>query len=135
MSRSVKAQALLAAGQTTAAHGKLDALPTGYDPNGMTTYARVCAALYGDRVKDAAEALATFRGTEYSGFNSLITPRAWLEALVARAAGANGEALRALTSARESAEIDVRQRPEDPFALALLEAVMHFDGVVNCRHG
>ena len=52
--------------------------------------------------------------------NGLVTPRAWLEALVARAAGDPDRARAALLQARGIADATVRQRPDDPAALALL---------------
>ena len=114
------AQALLSAGQTVAARGELDALPPRYDSNGGRAYAQVCLALYQGQTEEATGVLAAFQGTEYSGFNSAITPRAWLEALVARAAGDDAKARVAMLRARENAEMNACQRPEDPFALALL---------------
>lgn len=121
--RLIKAQALLASGLIDAARGELNALSPGYDPNGIATYARVCAALYGGRPAEAAETLAAFKGTELPWSNGLITPRAWLEALVARAAGDAAGAQTILRSLREDVALAVRQRPDDPFALALLGQV------------
>ena len=52
--------------------------------------------------------------------NGRITPRAWLEALVARAAGDDARTQAALARARAVVEPDVRARGDDPYALALL---------------
>ena len=119
----IKAAALLSAGQTAAARARLNLLPASYDPNGATTYTRICAALYDNRMEEAAQVLAEFRGPDYPGFNSVMLPRAWLEALVARAAGNEGNARATMLRLRESAEQAVQQQPDDPFALAFLGQV------------
>lgn len=118
--RLIKASALLSVGQPAAARVALGLLPTDYDPNGSTTYVRVCAALYDGRPAEASAVLAAFKGRECPGINSRLTPRAWLEALVARAAKDSGRAQAALLEARGIAEATMRQRPDDPAALALL---------------
>ncbi len=118
--RLVKASALLSAGQTAAARAQLNLLTPGYDPNGATTYARLCAALYENQTAEAAKTLTGFQSAELPGFNSWMLPRSWVEALVARAAGDRDRAREAMRRAREGAELAVRQHPEDPFALALL---------------
>ena len=116
----IKAQVLLEAGQPAPARAQLDKLPTGYDPNGGTTYARVCVALADRHADEAAVVLAAYKGGDYPGFNGLLTPRAFLEALVARAAGDGDRARNAFQQARGMAETNLRQTPDDPDALALL---------------
>ena len=64
--------------------------------------------------------LAAFQGAELPGFIGSLTPRGWLEGLVARAAGDVAGAQTAMQRARVGAELAVRQRPDDPAALALL---------------
>ena len=118
--RLIKASALLSAGQTRAARSQLDLLPAVDNSNGAITYERVCAALYEGRPAEAASVLAAFKGSEYPGINALLTPRAWLDALVDRAAGDDGAARAALLEARGVAEANMRQQPDDPAALAML---------------
>ena len=117
--RLMKAEALLEAGQRAAARVELDALPAS-DPGGGTTYTRVCLALEDGRPDEAALVLAAYGGSDYTGVIGQITPRAWLEALVARAAGDNARTQLALAQARAAVEPGVRARPDDPAALALL---------------
>ena len=118
--RVVKAAALLAAGQIDAARREVDRLPPDYDINGGTTFVRVCAALYGGHAAEAARLVAAYRGGQYPGVNGQLTPRAWLEALVARAAGDGAGARAALTRARVEVAAAVLQRPDDAGALAQL---------------
>jgi TolB-like protein/class 3 adenylate cyclase len=118
--RVIKASALLSEGETAAGREELDRLPADFDPNGSTTYVRVGAALEAGRPEDAARALAAYQGSDYSGFNGLLTPRTWLEALVARAKGDSPRERGLLLQARTITAADVSARPEDPNALALL---------------
>ena len=118
--RLIKAAALLEAGQLEGARTQMGAVPPEYDSNGGAMFTRVLIALYQQRPAEAAELVTGFKGSEYSGVNGLMTPRAWLEALVARAAGDTDRARAALLQARGIADATVRQRPDDPGALALL---------------
>ena len=118
--RLIKAAALLEAGQLEAARAAMAGVPPDYDSNGGAMFTRVLIALYQKRPAEAAALVAGFKGGEYSGVNGLMTPRAWLEALVARAAGDPDRARAALWQARGIADATVRQRPDDPGALALL---------------
>ncbi len=118
--RLLKAELLMEAGQVRAARLILDALPAGYDPNGTTTYTRVCAALYVGRPDEAAAVVAAFRREEYPGANGEMTPRVWLEIAIALARGDRDLAQKGLAQARDLAAASVAQHPEDPAALALL---------------
>ncbi len=118
--RLMKAQALLEAGQVDVARSVLGALSAGFDPNGAATYTRVLAALYAGKPQEAATVLAEFRQDEYVGPGGVMTPRAWLAALVARAEGEEQQAVEELTRARESVAFKVSRNATDAFALALL---------------
>ena len=118
--RLMKAQALLEAGQLEAAHTTLSALPAAYDPNGAATYTRVAAALYASKPDEAATVLAGFHADEYIGPGGVMTPRAWLAGLVAKAAGEERQAVKEFTSARESFAQSVSQDSASAFKLALL---------------
>lgn len=118
--RLIKASAFLAAGQTGAAQTELDRLPKDYDPNGSTTYVRVCAFLYEGRKNEAAAALATYKGNDYSGFNGLMTPRSWLEALVARSMGDMDKARQLLNQTKVRTVANLSASPDDANLLALL---------------
>ncbi len=118
--RLIKAAALLEAGQLEAARAAMATVPPDYDSNGGAMFTRVLIALYEHRPAEAAALVESFKGGEYSGVNGLMTPRAWLEALVARAAGDPDRARAALLQARGIADATVRRRPDDPGALALL---------------
>ena len=118
--RLIHAEVLLESGDTASARRLLGTLPAAYDPGGATTYTRVCAALYDGQPAQAEAALAAFPGREYTGSNGVVTPRAWLEATVARARGDEARAQAAFLRARTVVAENVRQRPDDPAALALL---------------
>ncbi len=118
--RLLKAELLMEAGQVRAARLVLDALPADYDPNGTTTYTRVCAALYDGRPDEAAATVAAFHREEYPGANGEMTPRVWLEIAIAQAKGDREPARNALAQARDLAAASVAQHPEDAAALALL---------------
>ena len=118
--RLIKAAALLEAGQLDGARAQMAEVPPDYDSNGGAMFTRVQIALYQHRPAEAAALVAGYKGGEYSGVNGLVTPRAWLEALVARAAGDPERARAALLQARGIADATVRQRPDDPASLSLL---------------
>ncbi len=118
--RLMKAQIFLEMGRTKLARATLALLPSGYDPNGTTTYTRIYTALYDGRPDEAAKVLAAFTGNNYPGATGGMTSTAWLKVFVARAAGDGERARQALAEARDNATASVAQHPDDPAALALL---------------
>ncbi len=118
--RMIKAQIYLEAGQPEACRQTLALLPAGYDANGGTAFTRICVALYEGHGPEAAQVLAATRAERLADTNGILVPRAWIEALIARAAGEPDKAHAALLTARAAVEDGARGQPEDAATLSLL---------------
>ena len=118
--RMIKAQIYLEAGKPEACRRTLALLPPGYDPSGGTTFTRICVALYERHVPEAAQTLAATRAERLNDTNGTPLPRAWVEALIARAAGEPDQAHAAMLRARAAVEEGARGQPDDAATLSLL---------------
>ena len=113
ISALIKAEALLSAGQPARRAGSWTACPPTTIPTARRR-ACACASRWPSIIRRRPpRGVAAFKGEEYPGINGLLTPRAWLEAIVARAGGDAGKARAALLAARTVAEAGLRQRPDD----------------------
>ena len=121
--RLVQAQLQLETGQVEAARAILKNVPADYDPDGATTFTRVQIALAERKFDAAGAALAASRLNAFDGSTGMVLPRAWLEGLIARAAGQPGRANAALLVAFNTAQAQVDARPDDAFARGLLGEV------------
>jgi TolB-like protein/Tfp pilus assembly protein PilF len=118
--RLVKAQLQIETGQLAAAHKILDQIPADYDPYGATTFTRVQIALYERNFPEATAALAASSLDSFFGETGYALPRAWLEGLIARAAGDKARANASFLAARSVVSASVQSRPDDASAWGLL---------------
>jgi TolB-like protein len=118
--RMVQAQLQISCGQLPAARKILRQIPAAYDPSGATTFTRIQLALDERKFAEAASALDASKSDGFAGGTATILPRAWLQGLIARAAGQDGPAKTAFLAARVAVQADVQARPEDASARALL---------------
>jgi TolB-like protein len=121
--RLIKAQLQLETGQLDAARAFLDEIPSDDDPAGACTFTRIQLALYQRQFAAAAAILAASKRDDFTGSTSTALPRAWVEGLVARAAGQSKEAELAFRTAHDKVQVDVDQRPDDASALAFLALI------------
>ncbi len=118
--RLMKAQIYLESGRLDACRKGLGTLTGDHDPGGGEMLTRVTVALYERRFAEASQTLAASKLERYFDFNGTLMPRAWLEALIARAAGDTDKAKAAMLTARIIVEQNTRGQPEDATTLSLL---------------
>jgi tetratricopeptide (TPR) repeat protein len=110
-------------GNLSAAHAALDRLPAGYDPEGATTMARVCLALYEQQPVAAREALRQAKVEEIVGNDGYPRPRSFYEGMIARAGGDAAQARTSFASARAALEAKLGGRDDDAIAIATLGVI------------
>jgi tetratricopeptide (TPR) repeat protein len=110
-------------GDLPAAHAALDRLPAGYDPEGATTMARICLALYEQQPNAAREALNQAKVEEIVGNDGYPRPRSFYEGMIARAGGDVAQAQASFASARATLEAKLGGRDDDAIAMATLGVI------------
>jgi TolB-like protein/Flp pilus assembly protein TadD len=110
-------------GNLSAAHAALDGLPAGYDPEGATTMARVCLALYEQQPAAARDALSQAKVEEIVGNDGYPRPRSFYQGMVARAGGDTVQAQAAFAKARAALEAKLGGRDDDAIAVATLGVI------------
>lgn len=118
-SQMVHAQIELEKGDLKKARAFLDSLPTGYDPEGGTTWTRMNLALYERDPGTAANVLASWKGEELFGGAGLLVPTAYWEGVIARQRGDTAKAIDAFSRARGIVQPRLAGG-EDPMLLATL---------------
>ncbi len=113
-----------ATGDTARLRRALAALPLRFDPGGAVTPQRVLLELAEGDFAAAERALAASSLTEFQDVDfSFYYPRAWYEALIARAAGRADQARVAFTAARAALVNRPRNLAEEPRFLAVLAQI------------
>jgi TolB-like protein/class 3 adenylate cyclase/Flp pilus assembly protein TadD len=116
----LRAEVALETGETQSAREGLKALPPTYDPDGATTSTRINLALYEGDPAAAAKILEATRLEELVGSNGLLLPRAWFEALIARAQDDFPKARAAFGTVREKIAAKLQIAPDDASLLGIL---------------
>jgi TolB-like protein len=113
-----------ATGNATVLRAALAAAPPDLDVGGGETPMRILLALIGRDYDGAAKALAASPRDDFQEVDfSFYYPRAWYEAVIARAQGDRTRAQTAFAKTRIILEARLNQKPDDPRTLAVLAQV------------
>ena len=116
----LRAEVELERGDTKSAREELDSLPATYDPDGAATSTRINLALYEGDPASADKILEATKLKELVGSNSLLLPREWFAALIARAQNDLPKSRAAFAEARETIETKLKATPGDASLLGIL---------------
>jgi TolB-like protein/Tfp pilus assembly protein PilF len=119
----VLAQVELDKGELNAARSYLNSLPTGYDPNGATTWTRINLALFARDPEGADGILASSGKSQLvNGYGTLV-PLSYWQGVIARAKGDGTKASEVFTQAHATIAADLVPKPDDPMLLATLSLI------------
>jgi TolB-like protein len=119
--RFAKAAIAFGRGDTHGCRSLLDALPKGYDAgNGYVTAFRIYIPFFERNYAEAMRALAASSREWFSIPWVDRAPRAFVEAIIARAENENDKAREGFRTARGIVEIQQREQPDNPQVIALL---------------
>ena len=117
----LRAAVELEKGNTKSARSLLNSLAAGYDPDGAATSTRINLALYERDAGSGAKILAASNLEELiDSTGSLLLPRSWFQALIARAGGDAPKARDAFFCGARENEAKLHDRPDDGELLAFL---------------